>query len=47
MNKFYSMVCLSCGFEYEVYCDEKDFEESKETILRCPCGDTMKCTEDE
>ena len=38
MIKTYHIICPNCGFEYDFYCDEQDFEEMKEELLRCPCG---------
>ena len=45
MNKDYYIKCAHCGFEFSLLCDESDFEENKEEILRCPCGNKAEITE--
>lgn len=43
--KSYHVKCNRCGFEFSVTCEEKDFEQAKEEILRCPCGRKAQFTE--
>lgn len=47
MDKNYILKCPNCGFEFSVLCDEKDFEENKDIICKCPCGETMEETKNE